>query len=71
MYFLTLQVFLEARSETESSVRMLTDEVSQIQEVSVRQTVTHHEATQACGKHVSAFAMFSKVFNVKCVFVHR
>lgn len=31
----TLQVFLEARPQTGESVKMLTDEVSQIQEVSV------------------------------------
>lgn len=35
---LFFQVFLESRSERETSVRMLTDEVSQIQEVSVCQT---------------------------------
>lgn len=71
MYFLTLQVFLEARSETENSVRMLTDEVSQIQEVSVCQTVTLHEPTQACGKHPGVFAVFAEVFNAECVFAHR
>lgn len=71
MYFLTLQVFLEARSETESSVRMLTDEVSQIQEVSVCQTVTRHEPMQACGKHLSVFGVFAEVFNAECVFAHR
>lgn len=70
MYFLTLQVFLEARSETGSSVRMLTDEVSQIQEVSVCQTATRHEPTQACG-NLSVFAVFSEVFNAECVFAHR
>lgn len=43
---LLFQVFLESRSERETSVRMLTDEVSQIQEVSVCQRLTHHATVQ-------------------------
>lgn len=50
-YLSPVQVFLESRSERETSVRMLTDEVSQIQEVSVCQTATHHATFQATHTH--------------------